>query len=65
MAAVAPNVSIVVAGRVLQGVGGDIFPLCYGVVGASFPEKRRPGALGLISALIGVAPEAGLCWAAC
>ena len=60
VAAVAPNVWIVVAGRVLQGVGGGIFPLCYGIISDSFPEKRRPGALGLISAIIGVGAGGGL-----
>src|ERR1022692_3461408 len=60
VAAVAPNVWIVVAGRVLQGAGGGIFPLCYGIISDSFPQERRPGALGLISALIGVGAGGGL-----
>jgi EmrB/QacA subfamily drug resistance transporter len=60
VAAVAPNVWIVVAARVLQGVGGGIFPLCFGIISDSFPEKRRPGALGLISAIAGVGAGAGL-----
>ena len=60
VAAVAPNVWIVVAARVLQGAGGGIFPLCFGIISDSFPEKRRPGALGLISAIAGVGAGAGL-----
>jgi EmrB/QacA subfamily drug resistance transporter len=60
VAAVAPNVWIVVAARVLQGVGGGIFPLCFGIISDSFPEKRRPGALGLISAIAGVGAGGGL-----
>src|SRR5260370_25517139 len=47
VAAVAPNVWIVVAARVLQGAaGGGIFPPCFGILSGSFPEKRRPRALG-------------------
>ena len=60
VAAVAPNVWIVVAARVLQGAGGGIFPLCFGIISDSFPEKRRPGALGLISAIAGVGAGGGL-----
>jgi EmrB/QacA subfamily drug resistance transporter len=60
VAAVAPNVWIVVAARVLQGVGGGVFPLCFGIISDSFPEERRPGALGLISAIAGVGAGGGL-----
>src|SRR5260370_23540872 len=60
VAAVAPNVWIVVAAGVLQGAGGGSFPLCFGIISDSFPEKRRPGALGLMSAIAGVGAGAGL-----
>jgi MFS family permease len=60
VAAVAPNIWIVVAARVLQGVGGGIFPLCFGIISDDFPDDRRPGALGLISAIAGVGAGAGL-----
>ena len=32
--------SVVVAGRVLQGVGGGIFPLCFGIIRDEFPRER-------------------------
>ena len=39
--------SVVVAGRVLQGFGGGIFPLCFGIIRDEFPrEKRRAAASG-------------------
>jgi EmrB/QacA subfamily drug resistance transporter len=60
LAAVAPNIWIVVAARVLQGAGGGIFPLCFGIISDSFPAERRPGALGLISAIAGVGAGGGL-----
>jgi MFS family permease len=60
VAAVAPNIWIVVAARVLQGVGGGIFPLCFGIISDGFPPERRPAALGLISAIAGVGAGAGL-----
>ncbi|HEY4461495.1 MAG TPA: MFS transporter [Streptosporangiaceae bacterium] len=60
VAAVAPSIWIVVAARVLQGVGGGIFPLCFGIISDGFPPERRPAALGLISAIAGVGAGAGL-----
>src|SRR5882757_3669295 len=60
LAAVVGNVWLVVAARVLQGAGGGIFPLCYGIISDDFPPNRRPGALGLISAIVGIGAGAGL-----
>jgi MFS family permease len=37
-----------------RGAGGGIFPLCFGIISDDFPAERRPGALGLISAIAGV-----------
>lgn len=60
LAALAPNIWVLVAARVIQGVGGGIFPLCYGVISDTFSAERRPVALGIISALAGVGSGAGL-----
>jgi EmrB/QacA subfamily drug resistance transporter len=58
--ALAPNVWVLVAARIIQGAGGGIFPLCYGIIGDNFAPHRRPAALGLISALAGIGAGAGL-----
>jgi EmrB/QacA subfamily drug resistance transporter len=60
LAAVTGNIWILVAARVLQGAGGGIFPLCFGIISDDFPRERRPGALGLISAIAGIGAGAGL-----
>lgn len=60
MAAVVGNIWLVVVARVLQGAGGGIFPLCFGIISDDFPPNRRPGALGLISAIAGIGAGAGL-----
>jgi len=60
VAALAPSIWVLVAARVLQGAGGGIFPLCYGIIGDSFPAERRGGALGIISALAGIGASGGL-----
>lgn len=59
-AALAPNVWVLIAARVAQGIGGGIFPLCYGIIADTFPRHRRPAALGLISALAGIGAGGGL-----
>lgn len=43
MAAVAPNVEFLLAGRVLQGAGGALFPLAFGIVRDQFPRERLRG----------------------
>ncbi|MBH0779502.1 MFS transporter [Nocardia bovistercoris] len=60
VAALAPNVWVLVAARVLQGAGGGIIPLCLGLVGDWFEPQRRPVALGVISAIAGIGAGVGL-----
>ncbi|MEQ0558287.1 MFS transporter [Amycolatopsis sp. NEAU-NG30] len=60
IAALAGNLALVVAGRVVMGAGGGIFPLCFGIVRDTFPERRRAGAVGLVSAIAGIGGGIGL-----
>ncbi|MCK9904518.1 MFS transporter [Parafrankia colletiae] len=59
-AALAGSIWLVVAARVLQASGGGIFPLCFGIIRETFPERRQPGAIGLIAAIAGIGAGAGL-----
>lgn len=58
--ALAPTIEVLIAGRVLQGVAGGVFPLAFGVVRDSFPRARVPGAISIISAVFGVGAGIGL-----
>ncbi|MDX2939767.1 MFS transporter [Streptomyces ipomoeae] len=60
LAAVGGSLALVVAGRVVMGVGGGIFPLCFGIIRDEFPQRRRAGAVGLISATAGIGGGLGL-----
>jgi EmrB/QacA subfamily drug resistance transporter len=60
LAALATSVSVLIAARVIQGLGGAIFPLAFGIIRDEFPRERIPGAIALISALLGVGAGAGI-----
>jgi EmrB/QacA subfamily drug resistance transporter len=60
LSALGDTLAVVVAGRVLQGAGGGIFPLCFGIVRDEFPADRVRSSIGLISATVGVGGGAGL-----
>ena len=60
VSAVGSSLEVIVAGRVLQGVGGGIFPLCFGIIRDEFPPERVARSIGFISAIAGIGGGAGL-----
>ena len=44
----------------IQGVGGGIFPLAFGIVRDEFPRERVAGSIGLISSILGVGAGVGI-----
>jgi EmrB/QacA subfamily drug resistance transporter len=54
IAALTTSLSVMIIARVIQGGGGAIFPLAFGIIRDEFPRHRVPGAIGLVSALIGI-----------
>src|SRR5215213_2558480 len=60
IAAFGDSLELVVIGRALQGLGGGIFPLCFGIIRDEFPRERVAGSIGLISAIFGIGGGAGL-----
>ncbi|MFJ1929367.1 MULTISPECIES: MFS transporter [unclassified Streptomyces] len=58
--ALAPTMPILLAGRLVQGIGGGLlFALCYSVVRITFDEALWPRAMALVSAMWGVATLVG------
>jgi EmrB/QacA subfamily drug resistance transporter len=51
LSALASSVAVMLLGRVIQGVGGGVLPLSFGIVRDEFPKERVPGAIGVIAAL--------------
>jgi MFS family permease len=60
VAALAPNVGVLIAGRVLQGLGGAVFPVSFGIIRDELPPARVPSAVGVLSAVIAAGGGLGL-----
>jgi EmrB/QacA subfamily drug resistance transporter len=58
--ATATSIEVLIAGRVLQGVAGGVFPLSFGIVRDTFPPERIPTGLAMISAIFGIGGGIGL-----
>jgi MFS family permease len=60
IAAAAPNLLLLVLGRALQGVGGGVYPLGFGLAREFLPIRRHANAIALLSVSVGIGGAAGL-----
>jgi MFS family permease len=60
LAAVANSLGVLVFARVVQGGGGGVFPLSFGIIRDEFPPDRVAGAIGLLSAIWGIGTGVGV-----
>ncbi len=60
VSAVADSLTVMLIGRVLQGAGGGVFPLSFAIVRDELPRDRIPGAIALLSAMLGIGGAVGL-----
>ena len=60
VAAVAPNIGVLIVARVLQGAGGAILPLSIGIARDELPGERVSVTIGLLSALFGIGGGLGI-----
>jgi EmrB/QacA subfamily drug resistance transporter len=60
VAALSHSIELLIAGRVIQGVGGAVFPLSFGIIRDEFPRERVATGIGLISATFGIGGGVGL-----
>jgi EmrB/QacA subfamily drug resistance transporter len=60
VAALSHSLPLLIAGRAIQGAGGAIFPLAFGIIRDEFPREKVAQAIGLISATFGIGGGAGL-----
>jgi len=59
-AALAWNIWSLIGFRAVQGAGGAIFPLSFGIIRDEFPRERMTVGIGLISAVYGVGGGFGI-----
>ena len=60
ISALATTFPIMLAGRIVQGAGGAVFPLAFGIIRDEFPAEKVAGAIGVLSAILGVGVGAGI-----
>ena len=60
VAALASSLELLVAGRVIQGLGGGAFPLAMAIIRDEFPPDRVASGVALISAILGVGGGLGI-----
>lgn len=60
LAAIATSVGVLIAARVIQGIGGGVLPLTFGIVRDEFPREKVASAIGTAAALLAVGGGVGL-----
>jgi MFS family permease len=60
ISALASSLPLMLLGRVVQGGGGAVFPLAFGIIRDEFPKDRVAQAIGVMSAILGVGTGAGI-----
>src|SRR5919198_5157567 len=60
ISAIATSLLVMLVGRVVQGAGGGVFPLAFGIIRDEFPRNRVAGSIGLVSAILGIGAGVGI-----
>ncbi len=60
VAALAPNLGVLIVARVLQGSAGAILPLSIGIVRDELPREKVSVTVGLLSAIFGIGAGVGI-----
>jgi EmrB/QacA subfamily drug resistance transporter len=60
LAAVVSSLALMIVARTIQGIGGAIFPLAFGILRDEFPPARVAGAIAIVSGILGVGGGLGI-----
>jgi EmrB/QacA subfamily drug resistance transporter len=60
IAAFAWNIWVLILARAIQGAGGAVFPLSFGIIRDEFPREKVGVAIGLVSAVFGIGGGFGI-----
>ena len=60
VSALSTSLGPMIVGRIIQGAGGGIFPLAFGIVRDEFPRERVAGSIGILSSILGIGGGIGI-----
>ncbi len=60
LAAIANSIEMLIFARVVQGSGGAIFPLAFGIIRDEFPREKAAQGIAMISAILGIGGGLGI-----
>jgi len=60
LSAVSTTLPIMLAGRAIQGTGGAVFPLAFGIIRDEFPKAKVSTGIGIMSAILGIGAGGGI-----
>jgi EmrB/QacA subfamily drug resistance transporter len=60
LAAIATSIGVLIVARVIQGIGGGMLPVAFGIIRDEFPAERVAGAVGILAALTAVGAGLGI-----
>jgi MFS family permease len=60
VAGVADSLALMIVGRGLQGLGGGVFPLSFGIIRDEFPKHKVPTGIALLGAIAAIGSGIGL-----
>ena len=60
LAAVAPSIGVMIVARVIQGAGGGMVPVAFGIIRDEFPAGKVTGAVGILASLTAVGAGLGI-----
>jgi EmrB/QacA subfamily drug resistance transporter len=60
LAALSSTMALMIGARVIQGIGGAVFPLAFSIIRDEFPRERIAQGIAMISALVGIGGGLGI-----
>jgi EmrB/QacA subfamily drug resistance transporter len=60
ISALATTIGVMIAGRVVQGIGGAVFPLAFAIIRDEFPREKVPVGIAMISSILGIGGGLGI-----
>ncbi len=60
LAALASSIGVLIVARVIQGIGGGMVPVAFGIIRDEFPARKVAGAVGALASLTAVGAGLGI-----